>query len=56
MIIHEKCAVISCNREVYEMRNRVLRYCFVHAWLDSPAPCATDDDVSVGLYYGGSVS
>ncbi len=34
MIILEKCAIISCNREVYEDENRVLRYCLGHVWLD----------------------
>ncbi len=34
MIIFEKCAVTSCNREVYEDEKLVLGYCLGHAWLD----------------------
>ncbi len=34
MIILEKCAVISCSKEVYEDEQRVLSYCSGHAWQD----------------------
>ncbi len=50
MIILEKCAVLSCNREVYEDEKRVLDYCLGHAWLD----LQYEDDRSLAAYcYGG---
>ncbi len=50
MIVLEKCAVISCNKEVYEDEQRVLQYCLRHAWLD---PQYKDDWQTALISIGG---